>query len=219
MGTGLLPLCDAAAATWQRAENRGTEPSPLAVKSIRTLVSTMAAVIQSRSGAKRWCETAFAAHEAAETFLLIFPEATIVCLHRSLQGVLAEGLAAYPWGLGRSPFWPYSGGHPGNNVATIATYWAACTEPLLDFEANHQDSCLRVRYEDLCTDPDRQMDEIFMHLGLDSHERITPGPLPDLWSLAGQEDISPEPPVPTAHMPPQLLAKLRELHKRLNYAL
>jgi hypothetical protein len=216
-GTGLLPLCDTAAATWQRVENRGASASPLALQSIRTLVATMTAVIQAEGGASRWCETAFVAPAAAETFLRVFPDTAFLCLHRSLRGVLAEGAAAYPWGLGSSPFWPHSAGHPGNNAETIGSYWAACAGQLLDFEASHPSSCLRVRYEDILTDPHHRVDEIFAHLGVSTRDLMAPGDLPGFPGLSGQADPGLEPPLPTERMSPELLAKLRELHARLDY--
>lgn len=217
-GTGLLPLCDTAAATWQRVENRGAPASPLALQSIRTLVATMTAVIQAGAGASRWCETAFVAPAAAETFLRIFPDTAFLCLHRSLRGVLAEAAAAYPWGLGGSPFWPYSAAHPGNNAETIGSYWAACAGQLLDFEASHPSSCLRVRYEDILADPHRRVDDILAHLGVSTRDPMAPGGLPGLPGLTGQPDPGPEPPLPTERMSPELLTQLRELHARLDYA-
>jgi hypothetical protein len=217
-GTGLLPLCDTAAATWQRVENRGGPASPLALQSIRTLVATMTAVIQAGAGASRWCETALVAPAAAETFLRIFPDTAFVCLHRSLRGVLAEAAAAYPWGLGGSPFWLYSAGHPGNNAETIGSYWVACAGQLLDFEASHPSSCLRVRYEDILTDPHRRVGEIFAHLGVSTRDLMAPCGLPGFPGLSGQADPGLDPPLPTERMSPELLAKLRELHARLDYA-
>jgi hypothetical protein len=216
--TGLLPLCDTAAATWQRVENRGAPASPLALQSIRTLVATMTSVLQARAGASRWCETAFVAPAAAETFLRIFPDTAFLCLHRSLRGVLAEAAAAYPWGLGGSPFWPHSAGHPGNNAETIGSYWVACTGQLLDFEAAHQSSCLRVRYEDILADPHRHVDEIFAHLGVSSGDRMASHGLLGLPGLSGQADHGREPPLPTERMSPELLAEVLELHARLDYA-
>jgi len=40
-GTGLLPLCAQAAATWQRVDNRDGPPSSLALSSIRALAASM----------------------------------------------------------------------------------------------------------------------------------------------------------------------------------
>lgn len=55
--TGLVPMCEAAAATWQRVERR-TRLSPLAISSIRALATLMICVLTTDSGGLRWCETA-----------------------------------------------------------------------------------------------------------------------------------------------------------------
>ncbi len=169
-GTGLIPLCHAALACWQKADDRAGPPSALAIKTVRALAGTMVTAIQARTGAARWCETALAQPAAASSFLQVFPSASFVCVHRDVAGVLADGLRAYPWGLGGSPFWSHSAGHPGNNVATIAAYWAISSESLLNFEAEHPASCLRVRYEDLASGFDAAATRLFSYLRLDARD-------------------------------------------------
>ena len=215
-GTGLLPLCQAAITAWQQAEGRDA-PSLLAVKSVRALLSTITAVIQAREGAARLCETAIAAPAAAAAFARVFPDATFVCLHRCFPGVLAAGLSAYPFGLGNSPFWPYSGPHPGNSIATIAAYWAARTQALLEFEAQHAGSSCRVRYEDLTADPLAQAGAIYARLGLDvtelavlrhPHDHATS----DATATGPADSAALEYP-----MPPGLRAAVDRLSERLGY--
>jgi hypothetical protein len=144
-----------------------------------------------------------------------------LCLHRSLPAVLADGIHAYPWGLDRSPFWPFSGGHPGNNIAAIAEYWAVHTEQLLAVEDAHAHSCLRVRQEDLASDPDWHFSEIFKRLELDTGDLIQPGrQVADQQVTAdasGHSARLADPSPPLSQLPPQLLAKARELHSRLGY--
>jgi len=213
-GTGLLPLCHLASGTWRSIENGGSAPSALAVKSIRSLVSTMAAVVQSRAGATRWCEIAYAGSAAAETFRRIFPEATFICLHRSLRAVFADGMRAYPWGLGGSPFWGYAVGHPGNNVATIAEYWVAHTQELLVFEYRHPECSLRVRHEDLIDHPERTKNAIYDFLGLDPS---TVSATPMLRSAPDKRVEEVEPAVQLAQLPSDLRAKIEDLHVGLGY--
>ncbi len=212
-GTGLLPLCHSAAVTWRRIEGQAAVPTVLAMKSIRNLASTMDGIVRARSGASRWCETAFVGPAAAETFLQVFPATTFLCFHRRLQAVLAEGLRTYALGLAGSPFWPYGDAHPGNSVATIAAYWAACTEPLLDFEATHPQACLRVRHEDLAADPHHRAGKIFSYLGLDTQDLTAQQ---RQWRDA-RADATPVPPLPPDLIPPQLLAKVVQLDERLGY--
>lgn len=212
--TGLLPLCHEAIGAWQQAEGRNGPPSPLAIKSVRSLVTTICLVIQAHAGARRWCETAFTSAEVARAFLRIFPDTTFLCFHRSLNGVFGEAIRDYPWGLGDSPFWAFSGGHPGNNAATIAAYWAARTESLLDLEAGNPDSCLRVRHEDLAVDRARQAREISEALGLDPNE-LAGLPEPEPPQPAAPADFRPA--VPVNRVPPGLLTRIRDLHARLAY--
>jgi len=210
--TGLLPLCHEAITTWQQAEGRSGPPSSLALTSVRGLATSMITIILARAGASRWCETAFAGSESARTFLQVFPATRYLCLHRALQGVSGEAARAYPWGLGESPFWAFSGGNPGNNAATIATYWMARTEILLDFEAGHPASCLRLRYEDLLADRVARGGEVFAALGLDVPELAV---LRERAAAAMSADSSP--PVPADRIPPPLLARVHDAQARLGY--
>jgi hypothetical protein len=131
--------------------------------------------IQAAAGARRWCETTVAPPSALAPFLRAFPGTAVLCLHRQFTSVLDDGIAAYPHGLGSSPFWAFAGAHPGNTVATIGAYWAAGTEAMLDFE-RHNQSCMRVRYEDLITSQATAAERIraFLHLGSE-HQAVPSG--------------------------------------------
>lgn len=168
-GTGLIPLCNAALHSWQQIEGRTGPPSRLALSSVRSLASAMLTAISAGAGARRWCETAFAQPTAAAAFHRVFPSATFVCTHRDLRGALNDGLRAYPWGLGGSPFSPYSARHPGNSLATIATYWAASAESLLEFEAELPSACVRFRVEELASSLDDAV-RTLSRLGLGKHD-------------------------------------------------
>lgn len=217
--TGLLPLCHEAISTWQRVEGRDVQLSSLAIKSVRALATPMISIIQARCGAPRWCEISYAPPAIAQTFLQVFPGTRFLCLHRSLREVLYEATYTYPWGLGSSPFWPYAAPHPGNNVATIAAYWAARTEALLDFEAKLSRSCLRVRYEDVAAGRGQRADQIFAFLGLDSGELASVGQpgASSAFESAGKPDTESAPSVPITQIPAQLIAGIRKLHAVLNY--
>jgi hypothetical protein len=211
--TGIVPLCHLALQAWQQAEGTGP-PSGLAVKSVRALAVQMITIIQAGCGATRWCETAYAGAAAVASFRQIFPGTTFVCLYRGLPSVLGEAIGSYPWGLGNSPFWSYSGPHPGNNAATVAAYWAACTEQLLDVEAQHPDACLRVRHEDLARHCPAQLAE---RLGLDGTWRAAPSPPGPPGDVNGSADPGPLPLFPAGQVPAPLLAKVAGLNARLGY--
>lgn len=212
-GTGVLPLCHMALATWQAVEGR-EGASALAVKSVRALAATIIATIKVSSGGSRWCETTFASPDVGEMFLQVCPSAAFVCMHRGLPSLLTEGLRAYPWGLGGSPFWPYAGPHPGNSVAIIAAYWAACTEPLLDFEERNRERSLRVMYEDFAGETDHAGAAVYEFLGLD------PSVPSALRAPQGAPDEGPgeaEYARQLNRLPPSLREKIGELTARLGH--
>jgi hypothetical protein len=214
-GTGIIPLCREVARSWNQVENRLGEPSALAIASIRGLVSPMISVIVAGGDGTRWCETMIAPPDAAESFMAAFPATTLLCLHRRLDGVLAEGLRAYPWGLARSSFWPYSCRHPGNNVVAIAEYWADRTEALLGFEIKKLSSCRRVNYESLVSeDGEQRFSELCTYLGLDSGDGLLHSPQPE--SGATRETVS-RATLYDADVPPDLIQKIDELHLSLGY--
>jgi Sulfotransferase family len=179
----------------------------------------MTAVLQSQTGTSRWCETAYAPAAVAETFLRVFPQADFLIVHRSLRGVLNEATESYPWGLARSPFWSYAEPYPGNNAATIASYWAARASGLLGFQTAHPHACLRIRYEDLAADLPQHTARIFAHLGLPANDPAGPGNPPGNAGHAGAETRAGDtgPVLPTGQLPPQLLAEVRDLHAKLDY--
>jgi Sulfotransferase family len=202
-----------------QAQGRTGPPSALAIKSVRALATTMITIIQARDGASRWCETAYSTPDVAQTFLQIFPATQFICLYRSMREVLSEAVRTYPWGLGSTPLWAYATGHPGNNAATIAAYWTARTQALLEFESGHPDCSLRVRYEDLAADPVRHAADIFATLGLDDSQ-LTVLPEPSAMEPSAVHDAAAgagEPTVPTDLIPPALMARAGELHARLGF--
>lgn len=220
--TGLLPLCHSAMTTWQNVEARDNAPSRLAIKSVHSLVSTMLAVIRSGAGATRYCETAYATSAVAESFLRVFADTTFICLHRRLLAVLGEGAAAYPWGLGGTPFWRHSGSHPGNNLATIAAYWLAHTRELLDFEAAHPQSCVRLRHEDLHAFPQERTAELFARLGLDADQSSFPySPNDQQQAMTTSRDDGLGPLLPLKPslegIPAALRTQVNDLQERLGY--
>jgi hypothetical protein len=226
-GTGLIPVCHAALATWQQADDRTGPPSALAITSVRTLAGAMMAAIQARTGAARWCETALAQPAAADSFLQVFPSAAFVCVHRDLPGVLADGLAACPWGLGGSPFWPHAARHPGNSVAAIAAWWAAAARSLLDFEARHPASCTRAHHEHIAADPAaaaaRITARLHLHAGDTSAGRVhagAAGPAASSMPAAVSRDVPASQLRPTALrqlIDPDLLLAISHVQDELGY--
>src|ERR1700678_4232928 len=87
-GTGVLQLCEQAATTWRCAERTGSSLSTLAAASVRALAGSLISVIKSQEGQERWCEISSAPARSARTFLEIYPETKIVCVHRDCVDVV-----------------------------------------------------------------------------------------------------------------------------------
>lgn len=208
-GTGLLPLCAQAAATWQRVENRDEPLSTLARSSLRALAGSMITVILAGTGRSRWCEISFSPPAAAETFLELYPETKFVCLHRSCPEVIRACIEANPWGLAGTGPGQFTLAYPGNSAAAIAAYWAECTESMLRFQEEHPAACRQVRYEDLTGNPDQEAGDIFAFLGLAAAA-----------SLPADEATSAPPPgaqIPAGFLPLPLTERVNDLQGRLGY--
>jgi hypothetical protein len=213
MGTGILQLCDQAAVMWRRVEGRA--PSPLADASIRAMAAKAITIMLARNGGQRWCEFALAQPSAAETFMRLFPETKILCLHRTCPDVIHAALNETQWGLSNPALAPFITAYPASTVAALAAHWAARAEQLIAFEDAHADVCRRIRYEDLVAHPREETAAVLDFLGA-GHEPATPP-----WADA---TVITDPPgcgtgLPADRIPPPLLAQVNTLMSRLGYPL
>jgi hypothetical protein len=214
-GTGIIPQCAAAAETWQRVETRDGQPiSRLAASAVRALVTAQVAVILASTGKDRWCELTIAAPQDLESFLQLFPNTAVACVHRRCPDVITAAVGASPWGLRNPALRPYVLSYPGNNVAAIAAYWANQTDELLTFEKAHPAHARRIRLEDIVADPATTLTTLQDWLKL-SH---TPPP------AVPQQPHPPQPelPAPPANIsaewiPPTLRQRINCLHTELRY--
>jgi hypothetical protein len=234
-GTGLLAACDQAAAAWRNAEGRRPDLplSRLAAASIRSLAAALLTAILAPTGRSRWCETTIVQPGAAATFLELFPGTRFVCLHRSCPDVIYSIIQNSPWGLSRADFADFIEAHPGSTVAALAAYWTAHARRLLSFEEVHQRECLRVRYEDLVSDPEETTSILRDFLGLDRHVLRLPKPpneeLADGHISASADDSASGPGltdadkpgcgagVPVGQIPERLLSQVNEVLTMLDY--
>jgi hypothetical protein len=215
--TGILPLCEAAALSWEQIDNRkGTTMSRLAASSIRALVSTQLTVILAASGGQRWCELANTAPSAASAFLRVFPAAKLVCVHRACTDVISAISAAHPWGLDGPVLSRFALGYPGNTVAALGAYWAWATEQLLEFETDYPQAAIRLRYEDAVGGPSALNNiRSFLHLTPQVGQQPLPGQQGLIRAIEAQ--AKPTPPAPTNMLPGPLSDRIRHLQSTLGY--
>jgi hypothetical protein len=171
-----------------------------------------------RDGGTRWCEFATAPPPVAQTFLRLYPQTSFLIVHRRADAFLCAVLESSRWGLAGTEFVPFVSAYPASSVAALVAYWVTRTAALVDFEQAHQQSCLRVRMEDLSANAAQVLRDIRDFIALDD-EPALPQSLPDPRSL---EQIGDPPPpvtanIPFAQIPPPLLAQLNELHHKLGY--
>ena len=218
-GTGILPLCAAAAETWRRVEGRDAPTmSRLAVASISGLLTPQITMILSAAGGKRWCELATAEPSTAQQFLEIFPHAVFVCIHRNCLDMIRAGVAASPWGLYGQGIGQYLISYPGNSVAALAAYWANCTDELLALEDAHPQITHRLRYEDAAVEPCCALPALKEWLRLGGGRDATFAEKLSPVEPSGGAVSSLEADVPVEIIPQPLRRRISSLHTTLGYA-
>jgi hypothetical protein len=216
-GTGILPLCEQAAAVWRKADGRPDgQPSRLAVASTRALADGIITSVLAREGKQRWCEFCYAMPEVAGTFAQLYPGTRFVCLYRSCGGVIRAVLDASPWGIADPALVPFTRAYPASTAAALAAYWIAHTRSLLTFEAAHPQAVLRVRFEDLAPagqQTGRAVTSFLAAASCDGDAVLTR-------ASHGQPDpVIPEPKtdLPVGLIPPAVLAQANDLLRQLDY--
>jgi hypothetical protein len=214
-GTGILPLCDQAAAAWRAVDDRpGGPPSRLAEASTRALAVSMITALLVRHGKRRWCEVATAAPDAAAAFARLFSGVRIVCLHRACPDVVRAAVHASPWGLAGAEYAPFIGAYPASMATALTAHWAARAAWLLAFEEAHPGICHRLRYEDLTAD---SLTDLSGFLGL-----TDPGPDPAAWLYDEAADpahgtTGMDFGFPAGQIPPALLERANGPMEKLGY--
>lgn len=218
-GTGILPLCEQAAAVWRNADGRPAgQLSRLAVASTRALTDSIMISMLGRTGKRRWCEFSYALPEIAETFALLYPGTRFVCLYRCCGDVIRAALDASPWGLADPSFTPFTRTHP-TSAAALAAYWIAHTSSLLAFEAAHPQAVLRIRYEDLTGSgaaAQQTASAVMDFLGIASSGGET-GPVLDSQDKPAAALPPAKADLPAGLIPPTLLEQTNNLLKQLGY--
>jgi Sulfotransferase family len=237
--TNLPALCAQLATVWSLIEgaplspNRGDEPPEIpdaAIAGIRATMDRMVGSYLERRGKKRYCDKSLGTARFADLLLRVYPEARFICLYRHPMDVIASGMEACPWGLNGYGFDPYIATTPGNAVLALARFWADNAAITVAAEEEFADRCLRVRYEDLVTDPEGTAEGIFSFLeaapapGISescfSSERERFGPADyKIWctSKISSDSVGRGWSIPTGLIPPPVLGAINELTGKLGY--
>ncbi len=237
--TNLPALCAQLATVWSLIEGaplsakRGDEPPDIpaaAIAGVRETMDRMVASYLARRGKKRYCDKSLGTARFAELLLRVYPGARFLCLYRHPMDVIASGVEACPWGLNGYGFEPYIATTPGNAVLALARFWADNAAITLAAEDRFPGQCLRVRYEDLVTDPEGTAAGIFAFLGAEpapgisracfSAERERSGPADHkIWytSAISADSVGRGWSIPAGMIPSEVLATVNEMAARLGY--
>lgn len=215
-GTGLLPLAYQAYLSWQLAEGRAGPVSQLAARSVHGIMAGLVMTMLARTGKRRLCETSVAPVNCAEAFLKFFPETRFLCMYRLCEDVIRATIQEHPPGARANGFTD----HPADDVVALTEYWLARSSALMAFEESHQESCLRVRYEDVATQRETTLKDVFAFLGLAADVVAGTG---EAFAAGIGTGLAGEPARPAVtlsleRIPSPLLAQANDLLSRLGYA-
>jgi Sulfotransferase family len=237
--TNLPGLCVQLATVWSLIEgaplsaNRGDEPPDIpqaAIAGVRDTMDRMVGSYLARREKKRYCDKSLGTARFAELLLRVYPDARFLCMYRHPMDVIASGVEASPWGLTGYGFDPYIAATPGNAVMALASFWADNTRATLAAEEQFAEKCLRVRYEDLVSDPEGTAAAVFEFLGVEAvpgisqscfsadRERFGPADY-KIWytSRITTDSVGRGWSVPAEMIAPQFLQMINELAGKLGY--
>jgi hypothetical protein len=237
---GVAAACSQLAHLWTVTEGARSASPPAALESgqltghaataIRSAIESALEAYQEDRGATRWCDKSLDNALWADVVAVIWPDAQFICLYRHSMDVIASGLEACRWGLDSFGFELYAPQYPGNSVAAAGAYWADTTGKMIDFEKRFPDRTLRVRYEDLVTDPEDVAGQVFSFLGVAqvpgisrscfavAHEANGPGDA-KIWftTEVSSGSVGRGLEVPGARLPPPLRAAINDALRELSY--
>lgn len=141
--------------------------------SIRELIDGCFSGYASSRGKQRWCDKSLDNVLLADLLAQIWPDAQFICMSRHCMDVVASCIEACPWGLTAYGLEQYAAQHPGNSVAAVCAYWVNTTGMIQAFQQKYPARCHLVRYEDLVTDAEQTVAELFTFLGVRQDPGIT----------------------------------------------
>jgi protein-tyrosine sulfotransferase len=158
-------LCHAIEAThWESFLEQPVEArTELSLAETRQIVDGILQKYCARKGKRRWCEKTPRNLSSLGTLRAVFPDAQYICLYRHGLDAVHSSMAVHgdlPDGI----HW-YLDKQGGKAVAAFIHRWCDRADKLLAFEAANAARSLRVRYEDLVTDPGRTLQGILAFLG------------------------------------------------------
>jgi hypothetical protein len=173
--TNLAALCHQMVNTWSVLAGYpppGATPAQIpelpaeVVVGLRSTMDLMVSSYLVRVGGTWLCEKSLGSARHAKLLLQVYPQAKFLCLYRHPMDFIASAMEACPWGLAGYGFDPYIAATPGNSVFALARFWLETTAEIMSAEEDFAEHCLRLRYEDLVSNPEPVMSQVLGFLGL-----------------------------------------------------
>jgi hypothetical protein len=182
-------------------------------------------------GGKRvFCDKSLDTHEHLDAVIDVFPDVKIIFVVRHVMDTIVSGIEASPWGFGAYGYTSYVRNSPENFVAALAAYWERLASVAAQWESDRPNACIRVRYEDLVTNPAHTLARVFEFIGVPADGGVvnrhfaqqppTLGPGDhkiDYTTSVSAQSVGRGKRVPIAMIPPPLVERLSSLLEGFGY--
>jgi protein-tyrosine sulfotransferase len=141
------------------------EKKQFVISETRAMIINIMAQYISAKNKPIWCEKTPMNLDYLALLETHFPDAKYICLYRHCMDVVHSSI-----NLSKLKFLPehipYVHRNPDSIIAAMTENWLDKTQRLLAFEKKHLSQCFRVRYEDIVTQPENSLTELFEFLGV-----------------------------------------------------
>lgn len=120
-------------------------------------------------GKRLWCEKTPKNLDYLTILQSVFPDAKYICLHRNCMDVVYSLFEASRMGIYVDHVY-YA--RNNNQVSVYVDSWVDKTSRLLTFEKENAQQCIRVRYEDIVTNPAETLKPVFEFIGVTWDEKL-----------------------------------------------
>jgi protein-tyrosine sulfotransferase len=167
--TQLSSLCASVMQSWLGFRS----PDDFEVRKKRALAHARAAARRladwhlNRDAKSFFCEKSLPNVDHALLLSEVFPHARFICLYRHPMDFIASALDSCKWGFGSYGLYPYLAGTVNNFVFGLARAWCERTSMICAVEDHIPERCMRLKYEDLVTGPEKEFGRVCDFLGVD----------------------------------------------------
>lgn len=117
-----------------------------------------------------WVDKSLPSVLFADMLARVFPDGRFICLYRQCPDTVASLHEASTWSYDSFGVLPFVQASPTNIAQALTAYWVDRVTRMQTFEDAHPGQTLRVRYEDLATQPEDTVAQILRFLGVNADQ-------------------------------------------------